>query len=282
MSSPTCRRACAARRSRRPRRAERSCRAAGALTRIANPPHIDPHRRLNPTHRRGRRDMAEMTRRDMLKVAAAGAGAALSGLPTGAQAQTTQKRELVVAQGGDIAFFDPHMSTSSNDSRSSFNLYDNLTSRHPDGKLYPGLATEWKLTAPTTWTFKLRPGVKFHNGDPFSSSDVKSSIERTYDPAAKTRVSTVVSTIERLEAPDSGTVGFHTEKPAPLLPARLAFYGGQIVPEKYLKSVGPDTFNQKPVGTGPIRLVPWTQDDKAVLEANPDYRGGRIDGARRA
>jgi peptide/nickel transport system substrate-binding protein len=41
----------------------------------------------------------------------------------------------------------------------SFNLFDNLTSRHPDGKLYPGLATEWKLTDPTTWSFKLRPAV---------------------------------------------------------------------------------------------------------------------------
>src|SRR5256884_4370269 len=76
---------------------------------------------------------------------------------------------------------------------------------------------------------------------------------------------------------DPGTVVFHTKKPDPLLPARLAFYGGQIVPEKYLKSVGPDTFNQKPVGTGPIRFVSWTKDDKAVLEANPDYWGGRID-----
>src|SRR5262249_17668153 len=193
--------------------------------------------------------------------------------PAAAQAQTTQKKELVVAQGGDIAKFDPHFSTASNDIRWSFNVYDNLTSRHPDGKLYPGLATEWKLTAPTTWTFKLRPGVKFHNGDPFSSSDVKASIERTYDPAAQTRVSTGFSTIDHIEAPDPLTVVFHTKKPDPLLPSRLAFYGGQIVPEKYLKSVGPDTFNGKPVGTGPIRFVSWTKDDKAVLEANPDYWG---------
>src|SRR5947207_4620010 len=209
--------------------------------------------------------MVQVTRRELLKGAAAlGAAAALPDpLLRRADAQTTQKRELIWAQGGDVSKFDPHFSTSSNDIRVSFNLFDNLTSRHPDGKLYPGLATEWKLTAPTTWTFQLRQGVKFHNGDPFSSSDVKASIERTYDPAAKTRVSTVFATIERIEAPDPGTVVFHTKKPDPLLPARLAFYGGQIVPEKYLKSVGPDTFNGKPVGTGPIRFVSWTKDDKA-------------------
>ena len=119
----------------------------------------------------------------------AGAAAMLpSALPTPAQAQTTQKRELVVAQGGDIAKFDPHFSTSSNEIRWTFNLFDNLVSRHPDGKLYPCLATEWKLTNPTTWIFKLRSGVKWHNGDPFTSADVKYSLERvaksTGSPAA--------------------------------------------------------------------------------------------------
>src|SRR5262249_7058257 len=116
-----------------------------------------------------------VTRRELLKGAAAfGAAAALPGQ---AWAQTTQKKELVTAQGGDIAKFDPHFSTSSNDIRVSFNLFDNLTSRHPDGKLYPGLATEWKLQGQTTWRFKLRQGVKYHNGDPFTSADAKYSIE---------------------------------------------------------------------------------------------------------
>ena len=128
--------------------------------------------------------MSQLTRRDLLKSAATvGAAAALAPALGGpAAAQTTTKKELVTAQGGDISKLDPHFSTSSNDIRISFNIYDNLTSRHPDGKLHPGLATEWKLTGPTTWTFKLRSGVKFHNGDPFSSADAKFSIERTYDP----------------------------------------------------------------------------------------------------
>ncbi|PYM16027.1 MAG: ABC transporter substrate-binding protein, partial [Candidatus Rokuibacteriota bacterium] len=223
--------------------------------------------------------MAQINRRDLLKGAASlgVVGAVAHAVPGTAVAQTTQKRELVVAQGGDIAAFDPHMSTSANDIRVSFNIFDNLISRHPDQKLYPGLATEWKLEGQATWRFKLRPGVKFHNGDPFSSADVKASLERTYDPAAKTRVNTVFTSIDRIETPDAQTVVIHTKKPDPLLPARLAFYGGQIVPKKHLESVGPDTFNQKPVGTGPVRFVSWTKDDKAVLEANPDYWGGKPD-----
>jgi len=220
-----------------------------------------------------------VTRRDVLKGAAAlgVAGALPQALPRVAQAQTTQKRELVVAQGGDIAKFDPHFSTSSNDIRWSFNVFDNLTSRHPDGKLHPGLATDWKLQGQSQWAFKLRQGVKFHNGDPFTSADAKYSIERTYDPAAKTMVATALSTIDRIEAPDPYTLVIQTKKPDPLLPARLGFYGGQIVPKKYLETVGGDTFNAKPVGTGPVRLTSWVKDDRAVFEANTDYWGGKID-----
>ena len=223
--------------------------------------------------------MSQLTRRELLKSAAtAGAAAALApALGGSAGAQTTPKRELVVAQGGDIGKLDPHFSTSSNDIRWSFNLFDNLTSRHPDGKLHPGLATEWKLSAPSTWTFKLRAGVKYHNGDPFSSADAKFSIERTYDPNVKTMVATALSTIDRIEAPDATTLVVHTKKPDPLLPARLAFYGGQIVPSKYVQTFGNDVFNSKPVGTGPVRFVSWVKDDRLVLEANPDYWGGRID-----
>jgi len=220
-----------------------------------------------------------ITRRELLKGAAAlgAAGAVSQVAPNLAHAQTTQKRELVVAQGGDISKFDPHFSTSSNDIRWSFNVFDNLTARRPDGSLYSGLAEEVKLESQTRWTFKLRHGVKFHNGDPFTSADVKFSLERTYDPNAKTMVATVFTTIDKIDTPDPHTVVINTKKPDPLLAARLAFYGGQIVPKKYLESVGNDGFNAKPVGTGPVRFVSWIKDDKLTLEANPDYFGGRPD-----
>jgi peptide/nickel transport system substrate-binding protein len=222
--------------------------------------------------------MSRLTRRELLKSAAALGGAAVAPpLGSVAHAQTTQKRELVVAQGGDVAFFDPHLSTSANEIRVSFNVFDNLVSRHPDGKLYPSLATEWKVQNQTQWIFKLRSGVKFHNGDPFTSADVKYSIERTTDMSIKPRVNTVFSTVERVEAPDPMTVVFHTKKPDPLLAARLAFYGGQIVPEKHTKAVGAEAFNQKPIGTGPLKFGSWVKDDKAVFEPFADYWGGKID-----
>src|SRR5713101_3458371 len=223
--------------------------------------------------------MVQVTRRELLTGAAAlGASATVPGARTRpASAQTTPKPELVVAQGGDVSKFDPHFSTSSNDIRVSFNLFDNLVSRFPNGKLQPGLATEWKLQGPTQWTFKIRPGVKWHTGDPFTAADAKFSLERTWDPKIGTRVSTVFTTIDRIEALDPSTLVIHTKKPDPLLPARLAFYGGQIVPKKYVEASGNDTFNAKPVGTGPVRFVSWVKDDKLTVEANPDYFGGKPD-----
>ena len=179
--------------------------------------------------------------------------------PLSAQA-TTGKRELVVAQGGDVATFDPHMRTAANDIRVSFNIFDNLVARRADGKLHPGLATEWKVTGPQTYQFTLRQGVRWHNGDPFTAADAKYSIERTYDPAVKTMVSTVLATIDRIETPDAATLVIHTKKPDPLLPARLSFYGGQILPKRYLEQVGADGFARQPVGTGPLRFGSWAKD----------------------
>ncbi len=197
--------------------------------------------------------------------------------PRGSAAQTTQKRDVTFAQVGDVARFDPHLSTASNEIRVTFNIFDTLITRRPDGKLYPSLATEWKRVAPTTWQFKLRQGVKWHNGDAFTAEDARFSIDRTYNPSFKTLVATVYTTVDRMDVPDPYTLVVHTKKPDPLLPARLAAYGGQIVPKRYVERVGPETFNAQPIGTGPLRFVSWTKDDRTVLDAFGDYWGGRPD-----
>ena len=196
----------------------------------------------------------------------------------GAQAST--RNEIVIGQSGDVSRLDPHMSGAANDIAVSFNLFDNLVSRHVDNKLYPALATEWKLLNPTMWQFEIRPNVTFHNGDPLTANDVKFSIERTYDPKAKTYVASVFSTVERIDVPSATAVQVVTKKPDPLLPARLAFYGGQIIPRAYFERVGADEFNAKPVGSGPVRFVSWVKDDRLIVEANPGYWGGKPEADR--
>jgi peptide/nickel transport system substrate-binding protein len=223
-----------------------------------------------------------ITRRGFLARAAGmvGSAALAESLLTriaGAQAKT----DLTIAQSGDVSHLDPHMSAHVFEITVTLNLFDNLTSRHPDGKLYPGLATDWKLLSPTTWQFKLRPGVKFHNGDPLTAADVKFSLERSYDPNTKgSMVRTVLTSIAQVDTPNDLTVNCVTKKPDPLLPARLAFYGGQIMPKKYFQTVGDDGFNIKPIGSGPIRMVEWIKDDRLVTEAYSAYWQGKINAQR--
>ncbi len=221
-------------------------------------------------------------RRDFLgRVAAVGLGAA-SGcalLPTAARAavDTTAKRDLVILQATDITAFDPHRSTYSSDIRVAFNVFDTLVRRHPDGTLHPALATAWRRAGPTVWYLTLRQDVRWHDGSRFSSRDAKYSLDRTFDPSVKAaRLLPMFQTIDRTEAPDPGTLVIHTKQPDVLMPSRLAFCG-QMVPWTYIDRIGFTGFNQRPVGTGPLRLVSWTKGERCVLEANPDYWDGRLD-----
>jgi peptide/nickel transport system substrate-binding protein len=222
----------------------------------------------------------QITRRGFLARAAVvlGSAAAAEGLLARvAGTQTTSKNTLVVGQSADVSKLDPHLSTTVNDIAITFNLYDNLLTRRLDGKLYPSLATEWKLVNPTTWQFKLRPNVKFHNGDPLTSADVKFSFERSYDPNAKVITKSVLNTIDTIETPGPLTVVIHTKQPDPLLAARVAFYAGQVMPKAYFQKVGDDEFNAKPIGSGPVKFASWVKDDRLILDANRGYWGGKID-----
>jgi peptide/nickel transport system substrate-binding protein len=187
------------------------------------------------------------------------------------------KRQLNVATAADITTLDPHFSTSANDIFVTFQIFDNLTTRTPDLKLIPQLATEWKTVNDTTWEFKLRPNVKFHNGDPLTSKDVKFTIERLINPETKALPAAAGGTIARVETPDDLTVQIVTKAPDPLLPARVGFYGFQILPQKYLTEVGPEKFALNPVGSGVVKFKSWVKDSALTLEANKEYWGGAPD-----
>ncbi len=83
--------------------------------------------------------------------------------------------------------------------------------------------------------------------------------------------------IERTEAPDPATLIIHTRWPDPLLPARLASCAGTMVPWAYIDRVGFKAFNERPIGSGPLRFVSRSNGEQCVFDANPDYWGGRID-----
>ena len=181
------------------------------------------------------------------------------------------KTDLIIGQAADISTLDPQMSTVANDIYVTFNIFDNLVYRDRALQLQPMLATEWATVDDVTWEFKLRDDVTFHNGDPFTAADVKFTIERTYDPEAATLVATVFGTVDNVEVVDDYTVRFNMKAPDPLLPGRLAFYGGQIIPQAYFEEVGAEEFGQAPIGTGPVMFTEHVPDERLVLTRNDDY-----------
>jgi peptide/nickel transport system substrate-binding protein len=181
---------------------------------------------------------------------------------------------LVVAQGVDMQTGDPHKTTLTHAVNVLANLYDTLVWRDASLALKPGLALSWRAVDATTWEFKLRPGVKFHNGEPFNAHAVKFSFERMLDPKTRWPGTGALRLIKSITVVDDLTVRFVTERPWPLMPRFLGYYGA-IVPPGYLAQQGEDALVRHPVGTGPYRFVRWVKDDRVELEANPDFWGGR-------
>lgn len=156
------------------------------------------------------------------------------------------------------------------------NIFDGLVDRGTDLKLRPGLATEWKFIDDKTIEFKLRQGVKFHNGEPFGADAVVFTFERLLGPEGeKSPQRGNYTSIDKVVKVDDATVRFLLGAPDPTLITKLAGYGGMIVPPKYIKEKGDEVFNVQPVGTGPYKVVSYTKDSQVVLEAFPDYWGDK-------
>lgn len=152
------------------------------------------------------------------------------------------------------------------------NLYDALTDIGRDGNSKPALATEWKNLDPLTWEFKLRQGVKFHNGDPFTADDVQYSLQRIQDPANKATRAPSLNMLKEIQVVAPDTVRVITAQPYSPLPSQMASL--KIVPSKLVKQMGNEAFAAKPVGTGPFKFVEWVKADHISHVANSDYWGG--------
>jgi len=151
------------------------------------------------------------------------------------------------------------------------NIFDTLVLRNKEMKLVPGLAVSWEALDDNTWQFKLREGVKFHNGEPFNAQAVKFTIDRVLDPEAKAPTISYIRTIEQVVVIDDYTVNIVTAKPDPLIPTRMSRYPTYIVPPGYIDEVGVDEFARKPIGTGPYKFSEWVRDDHITLVANEQY-----------
>src|SRR5256714_3499147 len=187
-----------------------------------------------------------------------------------------QPKPVIVVQSGEAATLDWHMHCDKTAHEPDRQIFDTLLRRDLKTlKLEGSLAESWRLLNETTWQFKLRRGIKFHNGEPLDAAAVKYSIERMLNPKQGAPGRTSIATIDHVDVVDASTVNVVTSKPFPLLPVRMSpGHCGTvgIVPPKYIEQVGDAGFAVKPVGTGPYRLVRWGKDQGPVLQAKPDYQ----------
>ncbi|MDQ2187522.1 ABC transporter substrate-binding protein [Alcaligenaceae bacterium A4P071] len=218
-------------------------------------------------------------RRQFLKTAAAGAGlmaASTVGLPALAQGTPKRGGTIKLAWVEAIDTLDPHFTASSGSIKVINNVFNGLLKVSYDGKrvsFVPDLATSWDMPDEKTHIFKLRPGVKFHNGDVCDAEAVKWSLERVKDPAVKSPHGWKFAQLASVEVVDAQTVKLNFNKPYAFLPVALTGSTGRagtIVCKSAIEK-DPKAYGRAPVGTGPFRLVAWRENQGIELARNPDY-----------
>ena len=201
--------------------------------------------------------------------------AAVVAMPLGAGAQG--KDTLVVALPSHAPTLDPHMHFERVGILVNINMFDSLLHRSAKLEFEPSLALSWKALNDTTWEFKLRKGVKFHNGETMTADDVKYSFERVIEPGKEKKKSPQygnIRAIKDVKIVNADTVHLITDKPFPLLLERLVFF--PIVPKKHIEKVGEEAFGSNAaVGTGPWKLVEWKKDQHIRLEAFDGHWRGK-------
>ncbi len=188
-----------------------------------------------------------------------------------AQAQT-----LNMGTGGAVNSLDPHYYNATPNSMVALHFFDTLVARDEQARLLPGLAESWRAISDTVWEFRLRSGVKWHDGRDFTADDVAFTIERVPNvPNSPSSFASQVRDIARVEIVDPLTIRFHTERPSPLLPTDLAAVF--IVSRHAGAGASTEDYNSGKaiVGTGPFRFAAYRPGDRVEMTRNDAYWGGK-------
>lgn len=190
-----------------------------------------------------------------------------------AEGTTLDDGSIVVALGSDIVTLDPHGSNDQQSSRVNAQIYEGLVYSDTNMEIQPALAESWEQNEddPKEWTFHLREGVKFHNGEDFTANDVKFTVERMLDSP---EVAHIIGPVESVEVVDDHTVILRTgESFAPLL-QHLSHTAAGILNEKAVEEFGAD-YGENPVGTGPFFFEEHLAGERVVIKRFDDYWGDK-------
>jgi peptide/nickel transport system substrate-binding protein len=188
---------------------------------------------------------------------------------SGGSSHTGSKNIVHIAIADDPSSLDPQAVEDGNALAVYDNISEPLVFRTADtNQLEPGLALSWQQQGNDAWRVKLRPNVKFSDGEPFNADAVVYSIGRITNKSYASEQSDWVGNINGAKKVDDMTVDITTSQPDPAVPERLSLI--MMVPPQASKN---KDFATHPVGTGPYTMVSWTKGAKAVIKANPNYWG---------
>lgn len=199
-------------------------------------------------------------------------------LPLGLLAMLTTAHAqpaLNIATGGAFTSMDPHFHDLSPNHALTQHVFDTLVSTDADGRPVPNLALSWQATTPTTWDIRLRPGVTFHDGTPFTADDVVFTHARAPTvPGSPASMGQYIRPVTRIEVVDPLTLRFHTDRPVPLMPMMMSTYA--IISRRHGEGAETRDYNsgRAAIGTGPYRFASYTPGDRASLTANPGHWAG--------
>lgn len=200
---------------------------------------------------------------------------ALFALPLAAGAQEPRRGgAAVIAVAGDPGHLNPAISTAGPLHAVAGSLFNGLVALDEAGNPVPDLAETWQVSPDgLTVAFRLHPGVRWHDGRPFSSEDVRVSFTQVllrFHARARAGLAPAVAAVETHGPLD---VVFRLHRPHPALLRQLDVTEAPILPAHLFAGTDPNAnpANQRPVGTGPFRFESWRRDDSVVLVRNPDY-----------
>ncbi len=218
-----------------------------------------------------------LTRRTLLhRAASAGAGMALlratwreladARSALAAPAPVTPVGNLLIVQGVDAESLDPHVTTSGASKGMMWAMYDKLLERSPDMKIVPWLATSYRVVNDTTWEFRLRDNVYFHNGEKFGAEHVRETIARFKNPQLRNVYAGQLRPVREVEVVNPLTVRIHTDGPFALLAEVLSLYCEMLPRAITSGQVDP---TRQAIGTGPYRFTEWIPNQRMVMDFAP-------------
>lgn len=189
-----------------------------------------------------------------------------------APVETSESKTLVIANGTDISSFDIHNHNTTSTEAVHVNMFNYLVKNGGEEGFLPDLAESWENVDEKTWSFKLKEGVKFHNGEDLTADDVKFTLERVAKDDTLLEYGSYKQ-IQEVVVKSDYEFDIVTENPEPALLNRLSRIGSSILPKDYIESESWDVFLESPVGTGPYKFKEWKKDDRLTLEAYDEYFG---------